>query len=162
VRGVPLLIELASAWVRTLKPAEIAAQLDSGILRGADLTQPDLDLLETRDRDVLPRHASARMVLEASWQRLAPQEQERLGRLAVFLADFTPRAARQVTGATLSDLAALTDKSWLSVGTAGSAGLARAADGCAGTRSPAPSCANRPRRLGRACCTGTPCTSRSR
>ncbi|GGJ83032.1 transcriptional activator [Deinococcus aquiradiocola] len=122
VRGVPLLIELASAWVRTLKPAEIAAQLDSGILRGADLTQPDLDLLETRDRDVLPRHASARMVLEASWQRLAPQEQERLGRLAVFLADFTPRAARQVTGATLSDLAALTDKSWLSVGTAGLGG----------------------------------------
>ncbi len=121
LRGVPLLIELASAWVRTLSPADIAAQLDGGRLKGAalsapDLSQPNLDLLETQDRDVPARHASVRAVLEASWRRLNPQEQARLSKLAVFLSDFTPRAARQVCGATLSGLADLTDKSWLGAG----------------------------------------------
>ena len=125
VRGVPLLIELASAWVRTLSPGDIAAQLDTGRLQGADLTEPDLDLLETRDRGVQARHASARTVLQASWQRLDPAEQRQLARLAVFLSDFTVRAARQVTGATLSSLANLTDKSWLGSGPAGLSGSGR-------------------------------------
>ena len=122
LRGVPLLIELASAWVRTLSPLDIAAQLGGGRLQGADLSSPDLDLLETQDRDVPARHASARAVLEASWRRLNAQEQARLSRLAVFLSDFTPRAARQVCGATLSGLADLTDKSWLGAGAGGGSG----------------------------------------
>ena len=122
LRGVPLLIELASAWVRTLSPLDIAAQLGGGRLQGADLSSPDLDLLETQDRDVPARHASARAVLETSWRRLNAQEQARLSRLAVFLSDFTPRAARQVCGATLSGLADLTDKSWLGAGAGGGSG----------------------------------------
>ena len=127
LRGVPLLIELASAWVRTLSPADIAAQLGGGRLKGADLSAPDpsapdLDLLETRDHNVPARHASARAVLEASWRRLSAQEQGQLSCLAVFLSDFTPRAARQVCGATLSGLANLTDKSWLGAGAGGGAG----------------------------------------
>lgn len=113
LRGVPLLIELASAWVRTLSPAEIAQGLGGSRLFGADLTSPDLDLLEAQDRNVPARHASARTVLEASWRRLGVQEQQQLSRLAVFLSDFTVHAARQVTGTTLSVLANLTDKSWL-------------------------------------------------
>jgi len=113
LQGVPLLIELASAWVRTLSPAEIAAQLDEGRTRGADLSEPDLNLLETRDRNVPARHASARTVLEASWRRLSADDQAQLARLSVFLSDFTVKAARQITGATLSALANLTDKSWL-------------------------------------------------
>ena len=125
LRGVPLLIELASAWVRTLSPADIAAQLDGGKLKGADLSEPDLDLLETQDRDVPARHASARAVLEASWRRLNAQEQARLSWLAVFLSDFTPRAARQVCGATLSGLANLTDKSWLGAGVSAAGGTGR-------------------------------------
>ncbi|MGY2896125.1 AfsR/SARP family transcriptional regulator [Deinococcus sp. UYEF24] len=127
LQGVPLLIELASAWVRTLSPADIAAQLDEGRTRGADLSEPDLDLLETRDRNVLARHASARTVLEASWTRLSSQDQALLSRLSVFLSDFTVKAARQVTGATLSGLANLTDKSWL-----GSPGLGSSALGSSG------------------------------
>ena len=125
LRGVPLLIELASAWVRTLSPLDIAAQLDGGKLKGADLSEPDLDLLETHDRDVPARHASARAVLEASWQRLSAQEQAQLSRLAVFLSDFTPRAARQVCGATLNGLANLTDKSWLGAGASALGGAGR-------------------------------------
>ncbi|WP_407569810.1 AfsR/SARP family transcriptional regulator [Deinococcus altitudinis] len=128
LQGVPLLIELASAWVRTLSPADIAAQLDEGRTRGADLSEPDLDLLETRDRNVPARHASARAVLEASWTRLSPQDQALLSRLSVFLSDFTVKAARQVTGATLSGLANLTDKSWL-----GSSGLGSPGPGSAGS-----------------------------
>jgi len=122
LQGVPLLIELASAWVRTLSPAEIAAQLDEGRTRGADLTEPDLDLLETRDRNVPARHASARAVLEASWRRLSAGDQAQLARLSVFLSDFTVKAARHVTGATLSALANLTDKSWLGTPTGTAAG----------------------------------------
>ena len=137
LRGVPLLIELASAWVRTLSPADIAAQLGGGKLKGAnpsapgvfapdpsapDPSAPDLDLLETRDHNVPARHASARAVLEASWRRLSAQEQAQLSCLAVFLSDFTPRAARQVCGATLSGLANLTDKSWLGAGAGGGGG----------------------------------------
>lgn len=91
-------------------------------MQGADLSSPDLDLLESHDRDVPARHASACAVLEASWQRLNAQEQARLSRLAVFLSDFTPRAARQVCGATLSGLADLTDKSWLGAGAGGGSG----------------------------------------
>ena len=129
LQGVPLLIELASAWVRTLSPADIAAQLDEGRTRGADLSEPDLDLLETRDRNVLARHASARAVLEASWTRLSSQDQALLSRLSVFLSDFTVKAARQVTGATLSGLANLTDKSWLGSSGLGSSGLNMGASG---------------------------------
>src|SRR5687768_9572432 len=53
VEGMPLGIELAAAWVRTLPCAEIAAEIEK-----------NLDFLSTRLRDVPERHRSMRAVFD--------------------------------------------------------------------------------------------------
>ena len=102
VAGVPLGIELASAWVRQLSCAEIAEELAK-----------DLDFLETRAGDVPDRHRSLQAVFDHSWALLTADEQQALAQLTVFRGGFTREAARQVTAATLWTLTALVDKSLL-------------------------------------------------
>ena len=102
VDGMPLALELASAWVRALPAAEIAAELERS-----------LDILETAARNVLPRHRNMRAVLDYSWTLLADDEQQTFARLAVFRGGFTRDAAEAVAGASRHMLAGLVDKSWL-------------------------------------------------
>lgn len=102
VAGVPLGIELASAWVRQLSCAEIAQELAAGI-----------GFLQTRAGDVPDRHRSLQAVFDHSWSLLTPEEQQTLAQLTVFRGGFTREAARQVTQATLWTLTALVDKSLL-------------------------------------------------
>jgi predicted ATPase len=59
VAGVPLGIELASAWVRQLSCAEIAEELERGI-----------GFLQTRAGDVPDRHRSLQSVFNHSWELL--------------------------------------------------------------------------------------------
>jgi tetratricopeptide (TPR) repeat protein len=99
---MPLGIELAAAWVDVLPPEEIAAE-----------TQHSLDFLAADWRDVPARHRSIRAVLDASWQRLSPAEQDAFPQLSVFRGGFTRQAAQEVTGAHLRALVALADKSLL-------------------------------------------------
>ncbi len=102
VDGMPLGIELAAVWVRLLPTTDIAREIARS-----------LDFLETRMRNLPPRHRSMRAVLGQSWQRLEGDEQEVLKRLSVFRGKFTREAARAVAGASLQTLSALVDKSLL-------------------------------------------------
>lgn len=100
VEGMPLGIELAAAWVRTLSCNEIAREIAHG-----------LNILSISARDVPARHRSMHAVFEHSWKLLTEGEQKALLRLSVFRGGFRREAAVQVAGATLAVLSALMTKS---------------------------------------------------
>jgi predicted ATPase/DNA-binding CsgD family transcriptional regulator len=102
VEGMPLAIELAAAWVKTLPPAGIADEI-----------QRSLDFLATHLRNVPERQRSLQAVFDQSWQLLSPAEQVLFRRLAVFRGEFDRRAAEAVAGASLDTLAALLDRGFL-------------------------------------------------
>lgn len=106
VQGLPLAIELAAAWARLLSCQEIA-----------DEVQNNLDFLESAGAagadQTAGRQRSLRAVFLHSWRLLTPIEQQALRRLAIFRGGCTRAAAIQVTGATLTHLAALADKALL-------------------------------------------------
>ncbi|MCP4418619.1 MAG: tetratricopeptide repeat protein [Chloroflexi bacterium] len=102
VAGVPLGIELASAWVRQLSCAEIVQELAQGV-----------DFLQTSAGDMPDRHRSLQAVFDYSWALLTAEEQEALAQLTVFHGGFSREAARQVANASLWILTALVDKSLL-------------------------------------------------
>lgn len=100
VDGMPLGIELAAAWIRTLDVLTIAAHIEQG-----------MDFLSSRYRDVPARQQSLRAVFESSWQQLSPIEKSVFQKSAVFQGGFTLLAAEEVTGATAVSLLSLVDKS---------------------------------------------------
>ncbi len=108
LEGLPLAIELAAAWTRTLPCAQIAQEMTGS-----------LALLTTPLRDVPDRHRSMHATFDHSWRLLSGREQSRLRQLAVFRGGFTREAAASVAGASLADLAGLVDASWLRVTPAG-------------------------------------------
>jgi len=102
VDGMPLAIELAAAWTRTLSCAEVAQEIQSNI-----------NFLATSTRDVPERHRSIRATFDYSWKLLSIEEQNTLKQLAIFRGGFTREAAEFVAGANLSRLSALVSKSLL-------------------------------------------------
>jgi predicted ATPase/DNA-binding XRE family transcriptional regulator len=100
VDGMPLGIELAAAWVRTLACDEIAQEIERG-----------LDFLSVSMRDLPARHRSMRAVFDHSWKLLTAEEQGVLLRLSVFRGGFRREAAEQVADATLAVLSILVTKS---------------------------------------------------
>jgi predicted ATPase/DNA-binding SARP family transcriptional activator len=102
VAGLPLAIELAATWVRVLPLAEIAAE----VVR-------HLDFLTATTRGSPARQRSVRAVFDHSWQGLSEEERAVFCKLSVFRGSFRPQEAKQVSGASLSILSALVDKSLL-------------------------------------------------
>jgi predicted ATPase/transcriptional regulator with XRE-family HTH domain len=112
VAGHPLAIELAAAWITLLTPSEIVHELRTTLLN-----------LETRQRDLPPRHRSLSAAFDHSWHLLSPAEQCALRRLSMFHGSFTRAAAATVlaaepgrtlpTSQVLALLATLADKSLL-------------------------------------------------
>ncbi|MBV7328568.1 tetratricopeptide repeat protein [Chloroflexi bacterium TSY] len=102
VDGMPLGLELAATWVRSLTCQEIAEEIER-----------NLDILTTSMRNIPERHRSLRTVFEQTWQRLSEAERGVLSKLSVFRGGCLREAAEQVAGATLPMLAALVDKSLL-------------------------------------------------
>lgn len=100
VEGIPLGIELASAWVRVLSCREIAQEIEES-----------RDFLATTAPNVPQRHKSLRAVFENSWQLLSSPERKVLRRLSIFRGGFQREAAQEVAGASLSQLLSLSDKS---------------------------------------------------
>ena len=100
--GMPLGIELAAAWTRTLSLAEIASRLERG-----------MDLLRNSARDVPTRHRSITAAFDYSWRMLSTRQRSVMRQLAVFRGDFANDAAQAVAAASLADLAGLGDASWL-------------------------------------------------
>ncbi len=76
--GMPLAIELAAVWLRTLTPGQLAERLDDRFA-----------LLTGGSRTALPRHRTLRAVVDWSWDLLEPAEQVLARRLAVFPAGAT-------------------------------------------------------------------------
>jgi predicted ATPase len=99
VDGIPLGIELASAWTRVITCQEIAHEIEQShrFLAEAAPDRPE-------------RHRSLVAAVDQSWQRLSDAERAALRRLCVFRGGFTREAAEQVAGASLTLLAALIDK----------------------------------------------------
>jgi predicted ATPase/class 3 adenylate cyclase len=108
VGGLPLGIEIASSWLRSLSCKEIAQEIEKG-----------LDFLETSMRDVPERHRSLRAVFDYSWDLLGEVERGALRRLSVFVGGFSREAAEEVAGARLGLLTSLVDKSLLRRHTSG-------------------------------------------
>jgi predicted ATPase/DNA-binding CsgD family transcriptional regulator len=100
VDGLPLAIELAAGWLKTLSCTGILKQIEQGI-----------DFLATRNRDVPERHGSIRAVFNHSWDLLSTDEKAVFPRLAVFRGGFTLEAAKHVANADLMVLSGLVDKS---------------------------------------------------
>jgi predicted ATPase/transcriptional regulator with XRE-family HTH domain len=100
VQGLPLAIELAAAWVRTLSCQEIAYEIEHG-----------LGFLAATARDVPERHRSITAVFDQSWKLLTPEEQRVMRQLSIFRGSFMRRAAKRVVGASLPVLFSLLDKS---------------------------------------------------
>jgi predicted ATPase/DNA-binding CsgD family transcriptional regulator len=100
VAGMPLALELAATWTRSLSCAEIAAELQNG-----------LDLLTARTRNVPARHRSLHVVFEQTCAMLTSDAYAVFKQLSVFRGGFTREAAEQVSGASLAILAVMVDKS---------------------------------------------------
>jgi predicted ATPase/DNA-binding SARP family transcriptional activator len=108
--GMPLAIELAAPWLRTLSPAQLAERLDDRFA-----------LLTGGSRTALPRHQTLRAVIDWSWNLLSEPERVLARRLAVFPGGATLAAAEQVCadgplarGDVLPALSGLVGKSILS------------------------------------------------
>ena len=104
VAGSPLALELAAVWAKMLPPEALAQEIEH-----------NLDVLNASTRNRTERHKSLRAVFEHSWNLLSAQEQEVLKKSSVFVGGFTKEAAFEVTGASLSVLASLVNKSLLRV-----------------------------------------------
>ncbi|HEX3049198.1 MAG TPA: BTAD domain-containing putative transcriptional regulator [Aggregatilineaceae bacterium] len=102
VDGMPLGIELATAWLHVLSCPEIAQEIERS-----------LDFLTTNWRNLPARHRSVRAVMQSSWDRLTSQEAHVLSQLSIFRGTFDREAAQAVTGASLPILLALVSKSLL-------------------------------------------------
>jgi predicted ATPase len=100
VEGIPLGLELAASWVRTLSCAEIAREIERS-----------LDFLSVQARDLPERHRSMRAVFDSSWSLLTEEERRVMCRLAAFRGGWTREAGEQVAGARLAVLSSLVDKS---------------------------------------------------
>jgi predicted ATPase/DNA-binding SARP family transcriptional activator len=83
--GMPLAIELAAVWLRTLTPGQLAERLDDRFA-----------LLTGGSRTALPRHRTLRAVVDWSWDLLDPAEQVLARRLAVFPAGATLAMAERI------------------------------------------------------------------
>ncbi|MBZ0293940.1 MAG: NACHT domain-containing protein, partial [Anaerolineae bacterium] len=102
LQGMPLALELASSWIKTLTCAQIADEI-----------QHNTDLLQSNLRDFPERHRSMRAVFNQSWQQLTEQEQQVFQRLSIFSGSFQLDAAQAITDASLPTLSSLVDKSLL-------------------------------------------------
>ncbi len=102
VDGMPLALELAAPWLKSMSCAEIVAEI-----------KRNRDFLATRLRNIPERHRSLQAVFAQTWAVLPEQEQAVFQRLAVFQGGFLRDAATTIAGASLALLSSLLDKSLL-------------------------------------------------
>ena len=103
LEGMPLAIEMAGAWAKTLPPAAMLERLER-----------QLELLTSRRRDLPPRHQSLRATIEWSYALLPAKLQNFFAALSGFRGGWTLAAAEAVCGAdALVSLSELADRSLL-------------------------------------------------
>jgi tetratricopeptide (TPR) repeat protein len=101
---MPLGIELAAAWLKTVPSWKIVDEIEHNI-----------DFLATSMRNIPERHRSIRAVIDISWQLLNEDERDVFMKLSVFRGGFMQEAAEVVADATLFVLSSLVDKSILRI-----------------------------------------------
>jgi DNA-binding SARP family transcriptional activator/predicted ATPase/Tfp pilus assembly protein PilF len=87
VGGLPLGIEIAAAWTRSMDLADIKSEI-----------QTNLDFLGSTRRDVPERQRSLRAVFESTWAKLSESEQKTFAALSVFRGGFTSEAGEHLAG----------------------------------------------------------------
>ena len=87
LEGMPLALEMAAAWVKTIPPVKMLERLSQ-----------QLDMLISRRRDLPPRHQSLRATIEWSYDLLDAPLQDAFARLSVFRGGWTLEAAEAVCG----------------------------------------------------------------
>jgi predicted ATPase/DNA-binding SARP family transcriptional activator len=102
VEGLPLGLELAAGWVRSVPCAEIATSLDEHASQ-----------LRSRHVNRAQRHHSLGAVISYSWERLPAEQRDALSALSVLRGTFSREAAEQVAHANVRTLSALADKALL-------------------------------------------------
>ena len=102
VEGMPLGLELAATWADVFSLTEIVAEIEKSI-----------DFLETDLSNVPARHRNIRAVIDASWQRLTPEEKKIFAKLSIFKGGFSPNAAEAVAGGSRKSLIRLVNQSLL-------------------------------------------------
>ena len=102
VEGMPLAIELSATWLKSLSCKAIGDEI-----------QYNLDFLSTNLRDIPQRHQSMLAVFEHSWNALSIEERSAFMKLTVCQGGCTREAALAITGASLTTLASLVDKSFI-------------------------------------------------
>lgn len=102
VEGMPLGIELAAAWARSLTPEEIADELEE-----------DINILQSEMADTPKRQQSMRAAFDYSQKLLNSEEQDVFIRLTAFRSGFTRDAAKVVGGTSIRSLQSLVDTSLL-------------------------------------------------
>jgi predicted ATPase/DNA-binding CsgD family transcriptional regulator len=102
VGGLPLAIELAAAWFKTMTSTAIVSEI-----------QNNLNFLSSRLRNIPERHRSVQAVFNQSWQMLNPAKQQTYAQLSVFRGGFRRDAAEAIASANLEALTRLVEKSLL-------------------------------------------------
>lgn len=102
VEGMPLAIEIAAAWTKSLRCSAIAAEI-----------QQNVKFLTSRLHNVPERHRSMEAVFAQTWDRLTSDEQVLFKHLAIFRGGFQLEAVQIIANASLNLLASLLDKSLL-------------------------------------------------
>jgi predicted ATPase/class 3 adenylate cyclase len=105
LEGMPLGLELAAAWVRTLPLKDICRRLEASIA-----------LLVSTEKDLPERQRSMRAVFDYSWKFLTLEEQKMFQNLSVFMDGFSGDAAAVVAQCAHGHLSALVNKSLLRAG----------------------------------------------
>ncbi len=103
--GLPLALELAAAWTKTLTCDAIADEIERNIA-----------FLSSDLRNVPARHRSMQAAFDHSLALLTEDERRVFQRLAVFQGGFRRDAGERVAGATLPLLSSLVDKSLVRAG----------------------------------------------
>jgi predicted ATPase/class 3 adenylate cyclase len=94
--GLPLALELAASWLKTLPFKEVVRRVDA-----------NLALLFSPDKDLPERQRSLKAVFESSWNLLPEDLKEACRRLSVFRGGFTAEAAQEAAQAGPEKLAGL-------------------------------------------------------
>jgi tetratricopeptide (TPR) repeat protein len=100
VDGLPLAIELAAPWIRTLSASDLLVEIKHSI-----------DILSTRESAPDDRHRSMQAVLDSTWRWLSEDERRTLQALGVFVGGFSSEAAALIAQASPALLDALGERS---------------------------------------------------
>lgn len=108
VEGLPLAIELAAPWTKTLRCADIAAEI-----------QNNLNFLSSTMPQLPGRHRSMEATFANTWELLSETEKSLMKSLAVFRGGFQRGAAEKIAYASLPLLSSFLDKSLIARDTNG-------------------------------------------